>query len=231
MTTEELSNELDVLLNSHSTNNNVPSIILDEYEKSVILTYAQESILRELYNGTLLGESFEETEELRRYLSSLIKTEKLEELTEPSNKIDYNSQFFKLKDDVWFITYEQAVIASSNNKPLSSNEQTVRVIPMRQDEWQKARSNPFKKPNSNKVVRLDNQNNILEVISEYNITEYLIKYIKKPTPIILVNLPEDLSINGESNITECELNNALYRIILERAVQLAYRRIPQASKD
>lgn len=231
MTTEELSNELDVLLNSHSTNNNVPSIILDEYEKSVILTYAQESILRELYNGTLLGESFEETEELRRYLSSLIKTEKLEELTEPSNKIDYNSQFFKLKDDVWFITYEQAVIASSNNKPLSSNEQTVRVIPMRQDEWQKARNNPFKKPNSNKVVRLDNQNNILEVISEYNITEYLIKFIKKPTPIILVNLPEDLSINGESNITECELNDALYRIILERAVQLAYRRIPQASKD
>lgn len=228
MTTEELSNELDVLLNSHSTNNNVPSITLDEYEKSVLLTYAQESIIRELYNGTLLGESFEETEELRRSLSNLIRTEKLEKLDSYSNKLDYNSQFFKLKDDVWFITYEQATI---NGKGLCSTDAVVRVLPMRQDEWNKVRSNPFRKPNSNKVVRLDNQDNVLEVISEYNITEYLIKYIKKPTPIILVSLPEDLSINGESNITECELNDALYRIILERAVQLAYRRIPQASKD
>lgn len=228
MTTEELSNELDVLLNSHSTNNNVPSITLDEYEKSVLLTCAQESIIRELYNGTLLGESFEETEELRRSLSNLIRTEKLEKLDNHPNKLDYNSQFFKLKDDVWFITYEQATISG---KGLCSIDAVVRVLPMRQDEWNKVRSNPFRKPNSNKVVRLDNQDNVLEVISEYSITEYLIKYIKKPTPIILVSLPEDLSINGESNITECELNNALYRIILERAVQLAYRRIPQASKD
>ena len=49
MTTEEFSNEFDTLLNSYGEN---PSTIeLDEYEKSVFLTKAQEEIVIDLYSG------------------------------------------------------------------------------------------------------------------------------------------------------------------------------------
>lgn len=48
MTTEEFSNEFDTLLNSYS---NEYSINIDEYEKSIFLSHAQEEILLELYNG------------------------------------------------------------------------------------------------------------------------------------------------------------------------------------
>jgi hypothetical protein len=102
---------------------------------------------------------------------------------------------------------------------------------MRQDEWHKSKNNPFKMPNKNKVIRLDSGEGMIELISYYlSVTEYLIRYVSKPSPIILIDLPDDLSINGEHNITECKLNAALHRVILERAVQLAYRRFPQASK-
>ena len=47
----------------------------DEYEKSVFLTKAQEELVISIYDGkNLSGESFENTEEARRSLSSLVKT-------------------------------------------------------------------------------------------------------------------------------------------------------------
>lgn len=228
MTTEEFSNEFDVLLNSYSHSpifgeqSSKAEVVLDEYEKSVFLTQAQEEIVKGLYTGNLTGESFEKTEELRRYLDGLVKTVKLLPSNKAFLKIDINkSIFFELPDDVWFITYEQAIVL----------DKSIKVIPMRQDEWHKNKNNPFKMPNKNKAIRLDNGDGIIELISNYpSITEYLIRYVSKPSPIILIDLPDDLSINGEHNITECKLNTALHRIILERAVQLAYRRFPQASK-
>ena len=72
MTTQEFSNEFDVLYNNIMSNA-APG--LDEYEKSVFLTNAQDEIVIDLYNGkNPLGESFESTEEIRRYLSELNKT-------------------------------------------------------------------------------------------------------------------------------------------------------------
>ena len=62
MTTSEFSNEFDVLYNN-VTSNQAPG--LDNYEKSVVLTKAQEEVVLGLYSGTS-GFSFEETEYLRR---------------------------------------------------------------------------------------------------------------------------------------------------------------------
>lgn len=227
MTTQEFSNEFDTLLNSHSQSSS-NSIVLDEYEKSVLLTQAQEEIVKNLYNGNLTGESFEKTEELRRYLDVLVKTETLttdsgEEDNGPS--LSSNSYIFKLPEDLMFITYEQVVVGEIGNL------RTVKVVPIKQDTWHSIKDNPFKGPNSNRVIRFEYGPNMVELATHEDIILlYTIRYISKPTPIILVNLPKDLSINGEHNITECKLNTALHRDILERAVQLAYRRFPQASK-
>lgn len=230
MTTQEFSNEFDVLLNSYSQvaipgeQFSKNDIVLDEYEKSVLLTQAQEEVVRGLYNGNLTGKSFEETEELRRSLSSSIKTIVLQPIPTSDKVLTTSSKLFQLPEDVWFITYEHVTVGRVTGD-------IVKVIPMRQDEWHKVKDNPFRKPTDRKVIRLDYGANTVELISNGALlTDYLVKYLSKPSPIILVSLPEDLSINGEQDITECQLNTALHRIILERAVQLAYKRFPQASK-
>ena len=70
MTNQEFSAEFEVLLNSFSSINQL-SIQLDEYEKSVFLTMAQEQLVQDLYNGTTI--TFESTEAARRSLDSLVK--------------------------------------------------------------------------------------------------------------------------------------------------------------
>ena len=69
MTTEEFSNEFDILLNSYSSKDN-QSVNIDEYEKSVFLTKAQEDLIISAYNGkNSTYDAFEKTEEIRRYLN------------------------------------------------------------------------------------------------------------------------------------------------------------------
>ena len=234
MTTSEFSNEFDVLLNSFYTQGvfgetfSKSELVLDEYEKSVLLTQAQEEIVKELYSGKFNGESFEKTEELRRSLSNLIISIRPVLWEEEERiKLDSNSILYEYPDGAWFILYEQATITDSS---LCNGESIVKVVPIRYDEWQFVKNNPFKKPNKNKVIRLDRASRVLELISQYPITDYIITYLSAPSPIILTDLPEELSINGQYEETECSLNSALHRVILERAVQLAYRRFPQASK-
>lgn len=231
MTTSEFSNEFDVLLNSYSALKPYgfaqSSLELDEYEKSVYLTEAQESLVRELYNGTLQGESFEKTEEMRRCLDSLVKTARLSPTESEGDTITNQSTVYNLPPDVWFITYESALLNDSNAGCLDKTE--LEVIPMTHDEFHRSKRNPFRKPSKRRVIRLDNGESRVEIVSEYNISRYLIRYLSRPKPIILTTL-EGVSINGQTNKTECELNSVTHRAILERAVQLALSRVPQTGK-
>lgn len=229
MTPSEFSDEFDVLLNSHSQANQfgeAQSIIeLDEYEKSVFLTEAQEQIVKELYKGYPLGNSFEKTEELRRSLDSLIKTARLSPIASQQG-LGY-SIMFELPEDVWFITYESAMLDDDSAGCINGTE--LQVIPMTQDEWNRASRNPFRKPSRRKAIRLDSGNLLVELISEHNLGTYIVRYLSRPKPIILEDL-EGLSINGQTDKTECELNSVTHRAILERAVQLALSRVPQTGK-
>jgi hypothetical protein len=65
------------------------------------------------------------------------------------------------------------------------------------------------------------QSNVVEIVSKYDIKSYYVRYIKKLEPIILVDLPDSLQINGKSKACECQLHQALHRNILELAVKLA----------
>ena len=218
MTNQEFSNEFDILYNNIMSNQ-APG--LDEYEKSVLLTQSQEGLIKSLYNGSNpTGESLEETEELRRYLSELVKTSIAKKIPlTTSIGLSDNSTFFLLPDDVWFITYESVILEDS--KLGCMNGKSVSVVPVTQDTFSKINDNPFKGPNNRKVLRLDADLNKVELVSKYNIKEYKLRYITKPSPIILTDLDEGLSIDGISKETECKLNPVLHRNILERAVQLA----------
>lgn len=212
MTNEEFSNEFDVLLNENK-------LSLDEYEKSIFLTKAQEEILLSYYNGlNNQYKSFEETEELRRYFSSLVKTYTTKVKIRGIDTISNNSQCFDLPNDLWFIIYEQVKLDQNEIKCLE-NEVSI-ITPITHDEFYRTYKNPFRTCNERRVLKLDTEG-YSELISKYNITEYLIRYISKPTPIILVDLPNNLSIDNISNYTECNLHPKLHRIILDKAIQLA----------
>lgn len=223
MTTEEFSNEFDIILQSYSVKNEFSQqnpIAFDEYEKSVFLTKAQEQIIITLYNGkNNSNESFEKTEELRRYLSNIIKTEIRPKLTDNlPNAVSQNSQFFSLPDDLWFITYESAKV-TSEDKCLNGKE--LMIIPVTQDDYFRTSRNPFRQSNDRKALRLDIKDNTVEIISKYDISQYLVRYLSKPEPIVLIDFEEGLSINNVSTKNECKLNPALHRLILDEAIRLA----------
>lgn len=229
MTTEEFSNEFDVLLNSYATarpfgtGQNITE--LDEYEKSILLTEAQEDIVRDLYNGKLTGDGFESTEEQRRNLDHLVKTLELSPIDTDKPKMSENSKFFQLVSDVWFITYESALLSDDSLK--CKNNTRVDVVPIRQDEYNLVKDNPFRGASKSRVLRIDTGSSIVELISKYNIQSYFIKYLSKPKPIILEDITDDnLSIDNEKEKMGCELNTSLHRTILERAVALAIKRLP-----
>lgn len=227
MTIDEFSNSFDTLLNSYALISNFgeetskQTITLDEYEKSVLLTKAQEEIVLSLYNGkNPYGEAFEGTEELRRYLSNLITEKSLKPITNTSGTplgLESKSKFFTLPEDLWFITLESVVIDNSK----CGAETIMKVYPVKQDEYQAIRDNPFRGANDRRALRLDLSEGNVEIICKYMIAIYYIRYIKKVPPIILEDLPNDLTIEGKSEASNCILHEALHQKILDKAVQLA----------
>lgn len=212
MTNSEFSNEFDVLYQNIASNQ-APG--LDEYEKSVFLTMAQEQIVLELY------QKLEQSEEARKYLSNLIKTDNYAPIGEQDKTLinnNFKSYKVEISNSILFIIYEQCTLNDENN---CINNKIVSVVPTIHDDLDKVLKNPFKSPNSRKVIRLDFDNKI-ELISKYNITNYKVRYLKKPNPIILVTLEDNLSINnGDTKVSNGETNPVLHERIVQRAVQLA----------
>ena len=233
MTTEEFSDAFDTLVNSTANVDGFGSIDstlkFDEYEKSYFLTKAQEEVVRELYTGkNRFGESFEKTEELRRILNNLIVTHK-----QPLSEENYNdlaltdkSYLVPIFDDVMYIIYEAVRLKDDSLGCYSGT--VINVQPITHDEYNKIKDNPFRGPTRYKALRLDTNNAqstyCVEIISKYSCDEYIVRYLKKLNPIILVNLDgSNVSIDGETKKHDCELNSILHEYILERAVDMALR--------
>ena len=228
MTREDFSHGFDTLLNSYAHSGafgndaSVLDIRVDEYEKSLFLTKAQEEIAIGLYSGkNAYGESFEQTEEVRRYLSNLIEEKELSPIATSDGKplgMESSSKFFTLPEDLWFITYESVIISDGK----CENTTSMSVVPVRQDEYHKIKGNPFRGANDRRNLRLDLGDDNVEIISKYTVTKYYVRYLRKIKPIILIDLTADgMDINGVSTPTDCELHESLHQRILELAVQRA----------
>ena len=198
MTLEELSNEFDVIVNSYD---NSQSLVFNEYEKSIYLTKAQEYIIKDLYRN------YEGTEELNSYLKTLIKDKTY--TIEDSTNIELN-----YPDNFLYILKEYANI----NTTCKSNSR-VDVLPITQDEYNEVVENPFRGSKS-KVLRLEE--NKIKLITDLPIISYTMTYLSNPSPIILIDLPNGLTINNESEkSTTIETSESIHREILDKAVQLA----------
>ena len=216
MDVQELSNLFDTLLQPYIIKDVLGeqnTLAFDEYEKSIFLTKAQEQIVLELY------QELEQSEENRKYLSNLIKTGNYVPIGEQNEALinnTFKSYKVEIEDSVLFMIYEQCTLSDENN---CINGRIVSVVPTIHDDLDKVLKNPFKSPNNRKVIRLDFDNKI-ELISKYNISNYKIRYLKKPNPIILVKL-EDLNIDKKQEVSNGETNPILHERIVQRAVQLA----------
>lgn len=215
MTTIEFSNEFDILYNNIMSNK-APG--LNDYEKSVLLTQSQESLILDIYNGQFNEDSFENTEEVKTYISNLVKQVTLSS-SSIGDGISKDSKFYQLPNDLWFITYESVILEDLKLGCKSGLE--VLVKPVTQDKYFMLNKNPFRRSNERRVLRLT-VGSKAELISPYNIKSYLVRYISKPEPIILEDLTDyGITIEGKTQITECKLNPVIHRTILNRAVILA----------
>lgn len=216
MTTQEFSTEFDILYNNISANTAAPGV--NEYEKSVFLTQAQEALVLSIYNGQFNEDSFESTEEVSDYINTLVRQSKITD-TIKGDGISENSVFYKLPTDLWFITYESVILRDESLG--CKNGQEVIVKPITQDKYYSISKNPFRRANDRRVLRLLYEDKA-ELISKYKIESYLVRYLSKPEPIILEDLSSyGVTINGKTEITECKLNPVVHRLILNKAVQLA----------
>ena len=229
MTVQELSDLFDLMSNAFQRQSGFGStdyLSFNEYEKSVYLTMAQQMFVISCYNGkNQSGYQFEITEEDRRTLDSLVCTaHPTEAQVSDNDHIVSGSKFYKLPMNTMFITYEQVVFDDADK---CIDGKTAVVMPVTQDEFWKTYNNPFRSSNKKRVLRLDAKDNVVELVSKYTIDDYQIRYLKKPSPIILVDMPDGVDLTlFDGNTTEhgCDLDSTVHEKIVELAVNMALQR-------
>lgn len=264
MTIQEFSNTFDTLLNSYNTQSQFGEqaskreIVLDEYEKSVLLTQAQDIIVKSYFDGTLnqQGQGFDDSTRRQMDFSSLIKIAELAPL-DPS---EAQVQIFddrgivyplprKVVDDVeiegttdvLFILNEKLTqVCTKGQQRVEQWRKDFVIVPISYKEYDREMSKPYAQPLKKQAWRLfQNQATGFDINSEliprFNVKEetsegavpvsttfiYKIRYVKRPTPIVLEDLPNNLEIDGVTTESECELNPIIHMDILNKAVELA----------
>lgn len=134
---------------------------------------------------------------------------------------------FTLPDNVLFMLNEKLEVTTEDKK------ERYTVIPIHYREYDRQNSKPYSQPYKKQCWRLFQNFQGFDILSEIipvwdtvkpaSIVQYKIRYVRRPKPIVLVNLPDDLAIDGEQKISECELNPIIHMDILNTAVDLAIR--------
>ena len=219
MTTEEFSNEFDILYNNVTSNQAPP---LDEYEKSVFLTRAQEGLVLNYFMPETdpKKRGFDGTQERQMDYSSLVK---IIEITDINKGTVLNDKAYRvvLKKD-YSILLILSEIAVTDKRSFRD------VKPLSYTEYNRQNNKPYKYPLKNQAWRIitgeESGNISLDILMrpQESLSKYVLRYVKSPNPIILKDLDmENLSINNQNKKTECELNPIIHMEILETAVNLA----------
>lgn len=142
--------------------------------------------------------------------------------------------------DVLFILNEKLVQVFSeisNGEETTVGKKNFVIVPISYKEYDREMSKAYSQPLKKQAWRLfQNQATGFDVNSEliprFNVVTsqsetqkvsfvYKIRYVKRPRPIVLEDLPDDLEIDGVAKESECELNPIIHIDILNKAVELA----------
>ena len=252
MTNEEFSNAFDTLLNSY--NNKVQfgdtssrgDVNLDEYEKSLFLTQAQDAILKEYFGMEGRTISIDDASRRQMDFSNLIEVSKINlkgNTVADATGIDYRSIFIKVpggipdkSKQVLFILNESLTVAGT---VAGSPKKQYQILPLSYTEYTRLMSRAYQYPLKRQCWRLINKTDTgteytktVELIlnsaiphgsdTELNAIDYKIRYVRRPKPIILEGVTEaNLQLEGYTEETECELDPIIHQDILNKAFQLA----------
>jgi len=188
-------------------------------EISIFLTKAQERVVLDYYTplGNKYKEGFEETEARRKDLKELVVGTTLTTAATVQTNVLPNGVFYDLPSNCLYAISEEVTVSSSDT---CVNGTRIRVKPITHDEYALNKKNPFKKPSTELVWRLDYSGRLHELVTDgtYTITSYHLRYLKTPTPIIT---DASVTIEGTTGITDCTLNSILHRRIVDEAVKIA----------
>lgn len=188
MTVEELHISFKQGLDKFDSKN-YPDLL--ESEIDLILTQAQEAWVKQRYGySNVKRESFEETTKRTDELRTLVTSVILGVQTNSVNNIDSNSVFADaLPSDYWLSIQEQSEIEYLDCNSTTVNKR-VFTEAIQHDDYNKIINNPFAKPNKDKVLRLSSDQGV-ELLHDSSVTvkNYILRYLKRPDPIDLVNNP------------------------------------------
>jgi hypothetical protein len=196
-------------------------------EISLFLTRAQDQIVKRYYHhkGNKYQEGFEETEKRRKDLAELIRHIEI-----PTTGLVPGSQsgespngiLVDLPADLLYTLREEVKINSDD--PCVATNNLVPVKAISHDQYTAELYNPFKKPSTSKIWRVDFSSTTAnvrrhELITDgsFDITSYILRYLAQPGDIIV----------GDSLVTppivdqDCTLNASVHDEIVETAVRIA----------
>ena len=278
MTIIEFSNQFDILYNN-ITSNQAPG--LNEYEKSVFLTKAQDEIVKNYFEASSLGNTvkkgFDDTILRQMDFSSLMTTREYQDGIIGESTLDPRAIVYDIpeNDNVYIVINESLHLMDDNGVVKGVRQ----VVPLSYLEYSRLMLKPFKQPvknqawrlitsgkrgelnktdanstiktrveiittnadlnhyTGNMVIDLPEKNidtSVEDLIKDINVSindpivtniRYVVRYVRKPRPIILTDLDdiygESLSINGHTKSSSCELSDIVQEAVLQRAVELA----------
>lgn len=236
MTNQEFSDQFDLLYNN-ITSNQAPG--LDEYEKSVFLTTAQEEVIKAYFRPTTnkIQEGYDDSSTRQVDFSNITRNKTYKgtpgenegQLSNPVYNKYTNSKSIVLPTDILAIINEEATVHIDTTK--SKDGKDVPVIrylqgtPISYTEYTRLMKKPFAAPLKRQCWRLNtfqgNANKADIIIGpQGTLQQYDIRYICRPTPIILEDL-YGVTIDNLSEAKDCILDPSIHKTILYRAVELA----------
>lgn len=215
MTVQEFSSEFDLLYNNVSS---AQAPGLTEYEKSVFLTKAQDEIIKNYFTNVQGGNKYqqgvEDSEKRYADFSALLTVAVLNAETTDVVPFDERGKIFKLPDGssdakkvmiVITETFKTGKSTFESKDPLLTSYQ---VVPLKFDEYIRLMSKPSSDPLKKQVWKLmgnsESGNGSIEIVPHWkdknnDINVLVLKYIRKPHPIILEDLDvQGLSIEGQT---------------------------------
>lgn len=149
-------------------------------------------------------------------------------LTPSTISLDATGDIETYDDRGVFVDLPSNLLFTLNEKVIAVDGKNYVVVPINYREYDRQMSRAYTQPLKKQAWRLFNDGNAELLKAELipakgtTIDSYKIRYIRRPKPIVLVDLTaDDLDIEGISTPTECELNPIIHLDILNKAVELA----------
>lgn len=189
MTSAELISRVKFLIDKLDSLN-YPNF--QDVEILALLNKAQNRFIKQRYgpvNNKRLG--FEESQKRIEDLKTLVKDVNLTPQANNSSNIDSTAVFVELPLDHWFLVQDRILISYLDCHNTVQTKH-VKAVPTQHDDFDTVMSDPFNKPNENKVLRLFAESKIELVTGSADITvsSYKLRYIRKPLDITATQTSE-----------------------------------------